>query len=83
MRRIVKFAFAVALAALAALAIRRLLAHGGARPGTESLPPAQGDRRTRDELYREAQRLEIEGRSKMNKQELHEAVEAAKTGGAV
>jgi hypothetical protein len=36
---------------------------------------------TRDELYTEARRLEIEGRSKMNKQELQEAVEAAKTGG--
>jgi hypothetical protein len=37
---------------------------------------------TREELYREARRLEIQGRSKMNKQELQEAVEAAKTGGA-
>jgi hypothetical protein len=37
---------------------------------------------TRDELYREARRLEIEGRSKMNKKELQEAVAAAKTGGS-
>lgn len=37
---------------------------------------------TRDELYREARRLEIQGRSKMNKQELKQAVEAAKTGGS-
>jgi hypothetical protein len=37
---------------------------------------------SRDELYREARRLEIEGRSKMNKQELKQAVEAAKTGGS-
>jgi hypothetical protein len=38
---------------------------------------------TREELYREARRLEIQGRSKMNKRELQEAVEAAKTGGAL
>jgi hypothetical protein len=42
-----------------------------------------GGEPTRDELYREARRLEIEGRSKMNKQELKQAVEAAKTGGSV
>jgi hypothetical protein len=36
---------------------------------------------TRDQLYTEARRLEIQGRSKMNKQELQQAVEAAKTGG--
>jgi hypothetical protein len=41
-----------------------------------------GTERTRDELYGEAKRLEIEGRSKMNKQELKQAVEAAKTGGS-
>jgi hypothetical protein len=45
--------------------------------------PAESSAPTRDELYSEAQRLEIQGRSKMNKQELSEAVEAAKTGGAV
>jgi hypothetical protein len=38
---------------------------------------------TREQLYQEARRLEIEGRSKMNKQELQNAVEAAKIGGAV
>jgi hypothetical protein len=37
---------------------------------------------TREELYGEARRLEIGGRSKMNKQELKQAVEAAKTGGS-
>ena len=37
-----------------------------------------GDGPTRDELYREAKRLGIEGRSKMNKRELERAVERAR-----
>jgi hypothetical protein len=41
-----------------------------------------GKEASRDELYREAKRLDIEGRSKMNKQQLKQAVEAAKTGGS-
>lgn len=36
----------------------------------------------REELYLEARRLEIKGRSKMNKRQLQEGVEAAKTGRA-
>jgi hypothetical protein len=85
MRRIVRIAFAVALAAAAALAVRRLL-EADAGPGP-ALPPAgpvpsQATGPTRDELYSEARRLDIQGRSKMNKQELQEAVEAAKTEGA-
>ena len=38
---------------------------------------SSGDERTRDELYAEAKRLGIEGRSKMNKRELERAVERA------
>ena len=34
---------------------------------------------TRDELYEEAQRLEIKGRSKMSKQELERAVQSARS----
>jgi hypothetical protein len=37
-----------------------------------------GDEPTRDELYQEARRLDIKGRSKMNKQELRRAVERAR-----
>ncbi len=36
-----------------------------------------GDERTRDELYAEAKRLGVEGRSKMDKRELERAVERA------
>lgn len=40
-----------------------------------------GGEPSRDELYREAARLDVKGRSKMNKRQLQEAVEAVKTGG--
>jgi hypothetical protein len=91
MRRIVKIALAAALAALVAAGIRRLLepVEREAIPASTSngrapaKRPAESSTPTRDELYSEAQRLEIQGRSKMNKQELSEAVEAAKTGGAI
>jgi hypothetical protein len=86
MRRIVRIAFAAALAAAAALAVRRML-EPDAAPSPALPPPVAGPPQatgpTRDELYSEAQRLEIQGRSKMNKEELKKAVEAAKTGGAV
>jgi hypothetical protein len=52
------------------------------RNGTRKAAPSRVDGGpTRDQLYTEARRLEIQGRSKMNKQELQQAVEAAKTGG--
>ena len=96
MRRIAKLVSAAAVTAVAAAAIRRLLgreeqaAPESPRTRTPHRPPAthsNGGRPdseggpTRDELYGEARRLDIEGRSKMNKQELKQAVEAAKTGG--
>ena len=98
MRRIARVALAAAIAVGAALAARRLLEQAarpehqlppasgdeGAAVRNGVLPqgssPAEGP--TRDELYREARQLAIEGRSKMNKQELQEAIEAAKTGGS-
>ncbi len=46
---------------------------GGQRSGTSR---AKG--RTRDQLYNEAKRLGIEGRSKMNKDQLERAVERKK-----
>ena len=90
MRRILRIALAVAMAALVATGIRRLLepveqetTPASTSDGRSPSTPADPGSPTRDELYSEAQRLDIQGRSKMNKQELQEAVEAAKTGGPV
>jgi hypothetical protein len=47
---------------------------GGLRSGTD-----RPKGRTRDQLYSEAQNLNIEGRSKMNKEELRKAVDAKKS----
>ena len=46
---------------------------GGLRSGT-----GRGKGRTRDQLYNEAKRLGIEGRSKMNKAQLQRAVDRKK-----
>jgi hypothetical protein len=46
---------------------------GGLRSGTN-----RPKGRTRDQLYAEAQRLNIDGRSKMNKSQLQHAVDARK-----
>ncbi len=46
---------------------------GGQRSGTDR---AKG--RTRDQLYNEARKLNIDGRSKMNKEQLERAVERRK-----
>jgi hypothetical protein len=95
MRRIAKIALLAALVAAAGLAVRWLLEREAG--AVELAPSTSGDEQaatrngarkaepsgpTKDQLYTEARRLEIQGRSKMNKQELQEAVEAAKTGGA-
>ena len=50
---------------------------GGRGRSTTSSPKTSGEP-TRDELYAEARRLDIPGRSKMNKAELGEAVESAR-----
>jgi hypothetical protein len=47
---------------------------GGQRSGTDS---PKG--RTRDQLYNEAKKLNIEGRSSMNKSQLQRAVDAKKS----
>ncbi len=44
---------------------------------TKAEPPAESPERTRDELYAEAQRLDIPGRSSMTKQELEHAISQA------
>ena len=46
---------------------------GGLRSGTD-----RGKGRTRDQLYNEAKRMNIEGRSKMNKAQLQRAVDRKK-----
>jgi hypothetical protein len=46
---------------------------GGLRSGTD-----RPKGRTRDQLYAEARKLNIDGRSKMNKSELQRAIEAKK-----
>ena len=47
---------------------------GGRRPGTNRTTG-----RTRDQLYAEAQQLNVDGRSKMNKSQLQRAVDARKS----
>lgn len=47
---------------------------GGERSGTD-----RPKGRTRDQLYNEAQKLNIEGRSKMNKSQLQKAVDGKKS----
>jgi hypothetical protein len=47
---------------------------GGLRSGTN-----RGKGRTRDQLYQEARRLGIDGRSKMNKEQLRRAVDRKKS----
>ena len=51
-------------------------------PSTRGRSRARSDGPTKEELYRQAQRFRIEGRSKMNKPELERAVERRKGMGA-
>ncbi len=87
MHRLLKIPLAGAVAALVGMLIRRLLdqieAHGDAGSRAAAAPPPRREPRTRDQLYKEAARLDIKGRSKMNKAELQEAVEMATAGGRV
>jgi hypothetical protein len=48
--------------------------------GKEAAAVRRGDASTRDELLREARRLDIRGRSKMGMEELKRAVKRAKSG---
>jgi hypothetical protein len=95
-RRIIGIALALGLAVAAVLALRWILDREEGTAGRELAPPdaagglrdrinepsSQGAAPTREQLYREAQRLEIRGRSKMNKQELRDAVQATNGGNA-
>ena len=82
MRRLLKICLVGALAVLGGLVTRRLLGleeeMQAPRPGTT----ASSTEATREELYQEAKDLQVEGRSKMNKGQLQEAVEAARIGGS-
>ena len=88
--RLLKLCLLGAIAALGVIVGRRLLEleqETAASPSTTRASRENGARAgngeaTREELYREAKELDIEGRSKMNKRQLKEAVEAAKTGGS-
>jgi hypothetical protein len=76
MRRLLTLALAVLLAAWL---VRRLLVAAKEPVVTDS--PASDSPLTRDQLYSEARRLGVKGRSKMNKQQLQEAVDAARIEG--
>jgi len=87
--RLLKLCLLGAIAALGVLIGRRLLEleqETAASPPTtrasrENGAGAGNDEATREQLYKQAQDLGVEGRSKMNKRQLQEAVAAAKTGG--
>jgi hypothetical protein len=83
MRTLTKIALAGSVTLVAGLLIRRLLSQTGDE-GAQAADPAAELRSsavTHEQLYREAVGLGIRGRSKMNKRQLQQAVEAAKTGG--
>ena len=79
MRKLLAFAFAAAVVGAAAWIIERLLA--GEEEPVAVVEVAANGVVTRDQLYAEARRLHVKGRSKMNKRQLEVAVEAARIGG--
>jgi hypothetical protein len=79
MRKLLAFAFAAAIVGATAWIIERLLA-GRGEPVAAGEVASNGSV-TRDQLYVEAQRLHVKGRSKMNKRQLEVAVGAARIGG--
>ena len=87
--RLLKLCLLGAIAALGVLVGRRLLEleqEKGAPPPKTNASSENGvgaghGEATREQLYQEAKNLDVEGRSKMNKRQLQEAVEDAKTGG--
>jgi hypothetical protein len=78
MRRLLKICLGAVLAVLGGAIARRLFGSEEPGPAVEAEPAANPAEPTRDELYRQAQELQVEGRSKMNKQQLRDAVEAAR-----
>jgi hypothetical protein len=59
-------------------ALKRAAETEAARPSPS--PPHAGAQPTRDELYREATRLNVPGRSRMTKDELRDAVDRRQAG---
>ena len=82
MRRLLTIIFVAATTVAAWLLARRLLADPEGHP-PEVVQPNQepSQQSTREQLYTEAARLGVKWRSKMNKRQLQEAVEAATVGG--
>jgi hypothetical protein len=84
MKRFLRLALLAAVLAGLAAWLKELVA--GAEPPPQPQPEStagsatgNGGAPTREQLYEEAQRLGIEGRSKMNKGELEAAVRAARS----
>jgi hypothetical protein len=80
MGRLLRLSLLAALGALAWVLARELLAESGDRPGSGGGEVGAGrppEEKSRDELYEQAKRLGIEGRSKMSKDQLVEAIAAA------
>jgi hypothetical protein len=79
MRRLLKILLAGAVIAIARALIQRLLGQEAEpEPPADSQPASSP---SREQLYKEAARLDVKGRSKMNKRQLQEAVEDARLGG--
>lgn len=81
MRGLLKLALFGSAVYAAIVFLRRLL-EGDLVDEAPVQEPPRKEARTRDELYREATRLDIPGRSKMNKQQLQKAVDEATSTGA-
>ena len=77
-----KIPAAVGVAGLAALAGKRFVGRGNESEAESGEPVEPKTRQTRDALYAEAKRLEIHGRSQMNKTALERAIAEARARGA-
>jgi NAD(P)H-hydrate repair Nnr-like enzyme with NAD(P)H-hydrate epimerase domain len=79
MRRLLRISLLAALGALAWVVARELLAESGdgADSGDGEVAGRPLEQKSRAELYEQAKRLKIEGRSKMSKDQLVDAIAAA------
>ena len=80
MRRLLRLSLLAALGALAWVLARELLAESGAGADSGDGEVGAGrplEEKSRDELYEQAKRLGIEGRSNMSKDQLEKAIAAA------
>ncbi len=91
MRRLLRLMLAAAVFAGLIAFLRRLFEEPAGVPGTAGAPdrPGQGASEgngtaepSRAQLYERAKRLDIEGRSKMNKSELQRAIASAEGSGS-